>query len=197
MPDRVLRVILTADFAGSVARADTPSPDRRQGTVTESCCFDIRDFGAVGDGVHDDGPAIRATFRAAIDHAESRRPPERSGARSGNGCNGGDEVSGLQSVAKAEPGAPQLRRSDEDDIRLREGVQPDPDCWTRDRLDLATRSLGPCWRVLAEEPGGSDRPLRGRVRRRDTGEQERLDRTGSRRGLTGSVEEWRETSQSS
>lgn len=27
--------------------------------------FDIRDFGAVGDGVHDDGPAFRAAIEAA------------------------------------------------------------------------------------------------------------------------------------
>jgi len=155
--------------------------------------FDIRDFGAVGDGVHDDGPAIRAAFRAALAHyAESKRPPVRSGTRSGDGRNGGDEVPNLQSFAEAELGAPQFRRSDEDDVRLREGVQPDLDYWTSDRLDLATRSWGPGWRVLPEEPGGSDRPPGGRVRRRDTGEQERLDRLGSRGGLTGSVEEWRE-----
>jgi len=160
--------------------------------VTESRHFDIRDFGAVGDGVHDGGPAIR-TFRAVLAHyAESKRPPVRSGTRSSDGRNGGDEVSNLQSVAEAEPGAPQLRRSDEDDLRLREGVRPDPDYWTSDRLDLATRSWGPGWRVLPEEPGRSDRPPGERVRRRDTGEQERLDRLGSRGGLTGSVEERRE-----
>ena len=59
---------------------------------------------------------------------------------------------GLQSVAEAEPGAPELCRSDEDDVRLREGVQPDPDCWTRDRLDLATRSWGPGWRYSLRNP---------------------------------------------